>query len=280
VGSILGPQSAAMAASLRGLSRMRTGIMELDDVLDGGFVRGSTVDYLAESSGGKSMALVQGAACSALQGLLTCYATFELAPPIVMARILANLTGVPVNAILFEDGQAEESARRLVAIQQIGFGGIVVKGFTPQVSTVADVLDWVKHVERELGRPVDNLVVDYGDKVAPPKTNEREATSTYKTGLLVFEGLRVWASDGNRWCLTASQAGRSKDKRKKLDLDDVADSMHKVRVVPVVITLNKRGEEGDQILFYVAKNTLGKAGLSVGPLPTEYECARIAPVMV
>jgi hypothetical protein len=44
------------------------------------------------------------------------------------------------------------------------------------------------------------------------------------------------------WCFTASQAGRpSKDQKKKVDLEHVADSMHKVRVADLVIkgvTLN------------------------------------------
>ena len=286
VGMCLGPESGAVAASMRGLSRMKTGIMELDDAMDGGYVRGSTVVYLAETSGGKSMALVQGAVSAAQQGLNAAYATLELSIPIVLARILANITGVPVNDILFTPGCSEEATKRLASIQKAGFGSILFKAFTPQVSTVTDILEWVKTIEKTRGSQIDVLIVDYGDKVAAPKKAKDKDTSSYKTGLYVFEGFSVWSRDNNRWCLTASQANRGKKKDRsgkksnndKLETDDVADSMHKVRVVPVVITLNKRGEEGDQVYYHVAKNTFGKAGMGVGPLPTEYECARISPV--
>jgi archaellum biogenesis ATPase FlaH len=280
VGTFIGASALDAMTALRDAKRMRTGILELDDVLDGGFIIGTTIVYLGESSSGKSMALVQGATSGALQGLNVCYATFELAETIVLARIMANITGVPTNDILFEKGKAERAFTIMEEAGMAGLGTIVVKGFTPQVSTVFDVLEWVANVEKQTGKKIDVLVVDYGDKVAAPKTADGKDIGSYKTGLLVFEAMRVWADANKRWCITASQAKRGDDKRKKLDLDDVADSMHKVRVVPVVITLNARGEQREQMMFNVAKNTLGKAPVCVGPLPTEFHCARIAPVML
>ena len=276
-GTYLGPHSAALASSLRDLERMSSGIGELDEALDGGFIRSSTAVFLAESSGGKSMALVQMATAAARQGLTAAYATLELGEPIVMARLMANTTGIPTNEIMFRKGGAERAGDMLAKIQEEKHGHIALQSFIPQQSTVADILAWVGREEAKLGRIVDVLIVDYGDKVAPPKGSSKEI-SGYTSALLVYEGLRIWASNNNRWCFTASQANRQKgDKRKKLDMDDVADSMHKVRVVPLVISLNKRGEENEQVLMYVAKNTLGRAGTTVGPMPHAYECARIAP---
>ena len=54
--------------------------------------------------------------------------------------------------------------------------------------------------------------------------------------------------------------------------------MHKVPVSDLVQTLNVR-DDGEQIMFYVAKNRTGKSRQQIGPLPHEFECGRIAPVL-
>jgi KaiC/GvpD/RAD55 family RecA-like ATPase len=280
-GTTVGPASFDVILRMREVQRMRTGIMELDDILDGGYVRGTETVFLGDTGGGKSMALVQSASSAALQGFIACYATLELPVPIVLARLKANLTGVPTNDILYDDAAAERSKVRLAEIQVAGFGGIVVKEFTPKATTPDDLFRWVRDVEREIGRDVDVLVVDYADKLAVPKQAESgKEKGEYAGQLLIYEGLRVWATTNRRWVITASQASRSKDRTKKLDTSDVADSLHKVRVADLVITLNPRGEENDQMISFGAKNRLGKGRASVGPLPTEFACARVSPVII
>jgi uncharacterized Fe-S cluster-containing radical SAM superfamily enzyme len=67
------------------------------------------------------------------------------------------------------------------------------------------------------------------------------------------------------------------------EVDDVADSMHKVRVADLVLTLtppNTGEDEVTELIHYVAKHRTGKSNVQVGPLRTEFECARIAPMML
>ena len=93
--------------------------------------------------------------------------------------------------------------------------------------------------------------------------------------------LRVYAHERKIFCWTASQASRQKDRKRILDLNDVADSMHKIRVADLVITLNVRdeGSEFPQIIFKIAKHRTGKSRVEIGPMPTEYERGRICPIL-
>lgn len=276
VGTVLGAASFEEIAQLKQLERLKTGVVELDDVLSGGLQRSALGVVIGGSGDGKSMFLSHVGGISVLGGLHVAYATLELPRPIVLARLKANMTGITINDIL--DGSTLAAQKRLEAIGP-RIGRCVVQEFTAHATTVEDIKEWVAKVEDHAGRPIDLLIVDYGDKLtAKAKKGEKEA-GEYTMGRIVFEGLRVYAVERKLFCWTASQASRVKDsKNKRLDLNDVADSMHKIRVADLVVTLNLRGE-GDEMLFYVAKHRTGKSRVQVGPLPIEFECGRVAPVV-
>lgn len=277
VGTILGPASFAEVVALKDLQRLPTGVVELDSSLDGGLQVGGLGVFVGGSGDGKSMALAHVAAVNVWDGLLVAYATLELPVPIVLARCKAAMTGIPINALL--QGQID-GAQKLLQKRGKKLGGLIVQEFTPYATTIEDIKEWVDKIEQQAKRKVDLLVVDYGDKVGVKQKKGDKDSSEYTSGRIVYEGLRIYANDRKTFCWTASQASRQKDRKKRLDLNDVADSMHKIRVADLVITLNLR-EEADgesSMTFYVAKHRTGKSRHEVGPLPTEYECARLCPL--
>ena len=267
VGTVLGPESWAEVASLKDLERMKTGVVELDSVLDGGLQRGGLGVLVGGSGDGKSMGLSHIGAVNLVEGAFVGYATLELPRAEVLARIKANMTQVPIN--LLKAGEVAEAKR---ALAKLGpkLGKLVVQDFTPYATTFDDIKEWVERSEDFAGREMDLLIVDYGDKVGVKKAKDEE--SGYSQGRVVYEGMRIYAHDRKKFCWTASQGTRQKDKRKRLDLNDVADSMHKIRVADLVVTLNVK-EEGDllTILLYVAKHRTGRSRVEVGPFPTAYE---------
>jgi len=278
VGTIVGPESFGQLERLRQVQRLPTGILELDDVLAGGVMRGTESMFLGGPGDGKSMGLMQVACNAARMGFHVGIATLELPEPIQLARCKANLTGFCIDDILDapDDPQFHKALADVQAVP--GFGRIVVKEFSPLATTVEDLRDWVKDAEADWGFPMDVLVVDYADKLTV-RSGLRKDDNGYTIGRLVYESLRVFASETSRWVWTASQATRGEGgkKQKKLDLGDTSDSMHKVRVADLVISLNAR-DDGTQMVFYVAKNRLGSSRKTVGPLPVEWERARIAPL--
>lgn len=282
-GTLLGEQSFAAMERLKRFERMPLGIMEVDDALSGGFLRGTETVYIANTGGGKSQALVQNATASALRGAFVGYATLELPEEVIMARLKGNLTGVFVDDILQDPEKCRAELMRLK--NNPSYGGIIVGQFTPKVTTPGDLRDWVEAQEAEHGRRMDVLVVDYADRLGAGKAYKKrgkdgaDEDNTYASALDVYEELRIWADSTRRWVFTASQSQRSAkgDKGGKLTVNDVADSMHKVRVADYVVTLNPR-DEGATLLWHIAKNRLGKANQNIGPLPVQYECGRIGPV--
>jgi len=114
--------------------------------------------------------------------------------------------------------------------------------------------------------------VDYADKLKATR-NVNEYTAMRQ----VYEDLRVWAEREKRWLVTASQAkARTKDTKKRRDVEDAADSMHKARVCDVMLTLSVTGEDPSrEVSVFVAKNRLGRSRFTVGPMPTDFGMGRL-----
>lgn len=264
----------AEISQIKALERLPTGVLPLDVQLNEGLARGQMGVALGGSGDGKSMFLSSQASEAIRRQHHTVYASLELPRTVILARIQANLTGVPVNQILEHAGDRAEAERRMNVMSQ-HIGACFVEEFSPHATTVNDIKDWVERCEQQLGAPVGLVAVDYGDLLYDPRI---KGDNEYIAMRYVFEGLRRDIAVPNRWLWTAAQAGRpSKDMGKRLDLQHVSDSMHKVRVADLVLTLNAR-DDGAQLLYYVAKNRTGKARMQVGPEPTDFERGRIAPL--
>lgn len=273
LGSSMGAAAFDVIDSLRHLERLPLGITELDIALGGGVPRGQMPVFVGSPGGGKSMQLSHTGAYAAMSGLFVAYATLELPSPVILARLAAGITGITIDSIM----EGNEQARSKLASTPLG--PCFVKDFTPQVTTVDDIGEWVKQLEETQGRPVDVLIVDYADKLTTKAAPRDKDKGQYRAMELVYEGLRVFGATKKMWVMTASQAGRrDKDSKKKLDLEHVADSLNKVRVADLVITLNV-SDDNDEVTFFIAKNRTGKSRLSIGPLPTDFACGLIAPII-
>lgn len=250
-------------------ARLPTGIKPLDTALGGGLLRGSLGIVMGPAGRGKSIFLSHVAANTLRLRKTVLLATLELGEHIQLARIMANLTGVPTEAIL--DGTMYDDAKRKLSALKLGH--LVIKYFEPLITTVDDINIWVERYERTNGKEPPVLVVDYGDRIGATR-----AKKEYDTGLIVFEGLRSMATSRNGYMWTASQSQRlNRESSKRLDMDHVADSMHKPRIADTFITLNSH-DNGHTIEYFVGKHRLGSSRMTVGPLPTEFELGRMAPV--
>lgn len=271
-GVLLGAGAFDVIAGLRNLERLPTGVLELDYRLGGGMACGQLGFVIADSGGGKSMWLSQMAATAAQMGQFVGYVTLELPQEIILARIMAALTGELIDDITAGAPRDARAREKLAALQSLGI--CCVQQMTPSVTTVPHVLAWKALCEETMGMPMSVLVVDYGDRLGVDN-----AASTYEAGNLIFEALRVDADAKKYWSWTAAQSSGRGDKgmthdqhgRKVLDMGSVADSINKVRAADVVVTLNPETgpDGGKQTVPFVAKNRTGNARFSVGPLSTD-----------
>ncbi len=256
--------------------RLSTGILELDLGLNGGLLRKGLGFYVGSSGDGKSMALVGQVAEGLRARLHVVFATLELPKPIQLARLYANLTGIPTDNILAGGADNIESQRRMEVVEA-GLGTCSVREFEPYATTVNDIRDWVVQCGDEVGRPVDLVVIDYADKLFDPKVR---ADNSYLAMGLVYEGLRRDIAVAlDCWVWTASQAkALTKDAAKKFGGGhQAADSMNKTRVADLQIDLHAN-DTGNEMAYFVAKNRHGVGRFNVGPLPTEFARGRITPL--
>lgn len=260
-------------ASMRGIQRVPIGIDCLDEGFLGGVPNGTLTCFMAGPGGGKSMALSHASAAQSLAGRFVAYATLEVPTPYVIARILGCQSGITINEIAADERQLVAA---LGAIAVPGYVPPAVQDFAPHVTTVETLTEWVRELEDGAGRKVDTLVVDYADKLtASGKVDEK---GMYQEMRVVFEKLRVWLDANKVLGLTASQSrARDEKKAKKIDLEHVADSMHKARIVDQFVTLNFDDDTGE-MTWFIAKSRYGEGRKLIGPFPTNYAVGQVAPV--
>jgi KaiC/GvpD/RAD55 family RecA-like ATPase len=270
-GSILSGAAFDIIDSLRLMDRMPTGITELDLLLDGGYPRGLTV-FVGDSGAGKSMCLAHSAAEGIYNGMHVGMVTLELPEEVQLARIIANLTGTPINDLL--NGRQQRAKDRLKEMLP-SLGALTVRYFSPRATRVDDIFRWVEQREQKVGRRMNMLVVDYMDKLGTGTDD-----STYQAQGDIADALRDYALGKSMYALSASQAKRAggKDSKGGLDLHHVADSMGKVRVADVVIPLRK-DEENQTMDFFLGKYRLGEGRRGTGPLPQDQTCGRVVNIV-
>ena len=276
IGVRMGGDSFAIIDQLRSLVRLPSGVRDLDELISGGLPRGQLGMFVGGPGAGKSMCLSHLAASAAMNGVCVAYATLELPEAIVLARIKAAITRVPIDAIM-AGGERSDTAK--AALEATPVCPLYVRYFTPQVTTVDDMTSWLKRLDDSAGRPIDLLIVDYADKLTDPKRSKEQGA--YKTMELVYESLRILAVDRNMWSWTASQATRRSKKdsgeSRSIDLEHTADSLHKVRVADLVVTLNY-DDERNEMVFFVAKNRTGAGRKHTSPVPVDFSIGQVSPL--
>ena len=153
-------------------------------------------------------------------------------------------------------------------------GEIRVARFAPD-TPVQEITRWVEQLHELLGR-VDLLVVDYADLVGAGKVGKE--ASDYRDAKVVGNAFRDHALQHGYVTISAAQGRRSSGTSKPLDIDDVADSQHKVRLADMVIAMRMDVEDKNQVDWFVMLNRDGTDRTGTGPLPTAREIGRMFPV--
>ncbi len=273
-GTALGDDAFTAISEMRGLIRLPTGIPDLDVAFEGGLPKGQLGVAVGDTGDGKSMFLAHVGASAFMANKRVAYATLELPRPLVLARLIANISGIPINALV--NGHVGDARAKLNSIAGRD-SKLIVREFTPQATKVSEIFDWIDKVADDDGKKIDLLLVDYADKLQSDKRDEDGYTGMRR----VYEGLRIGGVQRDLWEWTASQSRRkdSKSKKKVKDINDLADSQHKARVADVVITLNVEQQDLDdellEVTFFIAKNRTGQGRRAIGPLVTDFACGRM-----
>lgn len=259
---------------------MPLGIMSLDGGLGGGLRRGNAMAFGAGPGKGKSFALAHVAAFAIAHGLCVGYVTLELTPEVVFTRIACNLVHVSLAAALDPDPLNRDPAlkvirRRMGKVAHV-LGKAMIKELPAKVSTMVDVRAWVAEAEESMGCKFDLLVIDYADKL---RSHRKEDKNLYEAMGTVFEDFRLFVQGTNKWGVTATQTTRasakSGDAGRRVEATDIADSIEKLRVLDLLVTL-RPDNDAETIVFHVGKNRHGpKDNWETAPEPYDWTFGRM-----
>jgi len=237
-----------------------TGIVGVDEVLDGGLSRGEIGAWLADSKGGKSLFLIHlaGYAARALQRNVLLI-LFEGSYYQTSARLDAWHANVAYRET--KRGHFEfETFRRLQHEYRLLRSKLVIREMTENWGySAADIRIELDDLRAESGWVPDMIVADYGDlmrsqtKAFSEEEHQRNAFADLKTMTAQDRGYAIWtASQARRpgeklkfkkGKSDDSEGGTMKFGKSVLGPKDIADSYNKVRRLDFLGSINQDAED-------------------------------------
>lgn len=273
IGLVFGSAAFEQIARLSDTERMTTGLAELDDILAGGVVVTEPFSLIIGDTGsGKSHFLTQIGAEAIKRGCFVAMASLELSAELQHARMLAAVSGVPTTDIVTK-GPKRDEAMRIGELFANSCGTFVVQDFPAHATLVSDIKEWVKLLREVKGGLPHLLLIDYLDLLVA-KNAKDEITSSYVSGKSICTELRTWARKEGFFLWTASQTQRRKDRKRSVDSNDVADSMHKTRIADLVLTIKVTVDPDTKVSYVdigVGKFRLAASGVYTGLIPTAFD---------
>ena len=226
----------------------------INEIMDGGLGSGEMGVFVAPAGIGKSMALVNMAAYSAMKGLNVIYYTLELSETYVGARFDSHYTNIPTQDLKFHQ---EEVVTALKGMK----GNLIIKYYPTKSATVNTISAHIDKCVMQGIKP-DIILLDYADLLRD--TGVKGAVRNDIMLGNIYEDLRGLAGTYQVPMWTASQANRSALEQDVIEADKIAESYSKVMVADCVISLSRK--TADKISgtgrWHIIKNRFGPDGLT------------------
>jgi replicative DNA helicase len=209
---------------------------------------------LAESGGGKSIALCHFAASWLRQGKNVLYFTLELAEEKVSERIDANLFNLEINKIV--DLGKENFLSKVDTIAAKTHGRLFVKEYPPSAAHAGHFRGHIEELKTKKNFIPDVIVVDYLGICASSRLKMGGSVNSYAYLKSVSEELRGLAIEFKCPLVTAQQVTRGAYNTSDFDLDSISDSMGIVHTADLILALIKSEEldELGQLMIKQLKN--------------------------
>ena len=215
-----------------------TGISGLDRLIGGGFQRGRVAVFASETSGGKSIALIQTATRALLDGKKPMVFSLEMSATDVISRMVANVSGHPVIP-----ASAKPSK---MAVQKWGEAIGRIKDSNAivfdQIAGVDEIESACRNEHRAGG--LDVVVVDYLQLCQSPEGSKAETREQQVSE--VVRRLKLLALNLNVCVLTASQLNDKGELRESRSIGHHADYVlhidHSDDEATIRLMKNRNGE--------------------------------------
>lgn len=194
--------------------RFHTGIAGLDELLNGGFERGTLAVFASETSGGKSIALLQTALHGAINAKAGVIFSLEMSALQVICRLVASQSGWRCVSA-YENPNKQHLAGMQNGIAEISALPITIHD---QVSDI-DTIESICRQQKRTG--LDWIVVDYIQLCSPSDDSKSETREQQVSE--VVRRLKLMALHLNVCVLTASQLNDKGELRESRGIGHHAD---------------------------------------------------------
>ena len=225
---------------------------EINEGTQGGLGSGDFGLIFGNPGGGKSWALVALGGHAVENGYNVFHYTLELSEDYVGRRYDAYFTKIPVNKILENRSQVEETIPNLP-------GQLIIKEFPTGRATINTIENHIKKVI-SLGVTPDLIIIDYVDLLSSKRKStdrkfEIDDIYTSTKGLARELKLPIWS---------VSQVNRAGAKDDVIEGDKAAGSYDKIMITDFALSLSRKKDDkvNGTGRFHVMKNRYGMDGIT------------------
>jgi len=234
-------QCAALLAELEKTEkpeRFSTNIRGLDIKLNGGFERGTLAVFASETSGGKSIALLQTALCGAANAKNGIIFSLEMSVVQVLSRLVACQSGWRCVSA-FEKPSVQQSNGMIAGVAAISHLPIIVVDHLSDIESIENLCRQTKRTG------LDWIVVDYV-QLCSPSVDSKSETREQQVNEVVRR-LKLLALQLNICVLTASQLNKEGELRESKAIGHHADYVLNIDHanapdVEIILQKNRNGE--------------------------------------
>ncbi len=256
--------------ALNSQSRLRTGVPDLDLLLDGGPPPASVMVWGGDAKDGKSAAMLQQCAAAVLEGKRCLFIAIEMGATLSMSRFLASLLGLSIRDIQTASQSAQNRLAGFLATKKLD--NLMMRQLSPGC-TPSDVKALVEEAIKQFGK-IDCIFLDYADRMSGGKRGE----SDYEAMKIVYNFLDRMAIDLGCWVVTASQLQRQDKAKGPPGVGSLADSHWKIRIAHLVVNIFKCDPDKPIMRgLHVAAYRHGSGGDTLDGIVTDFGHMRLAP---
>jgi len=217
---------------------LKTNIAPVDAVLSGGFHKGELAFLIAPPGAGKSTFLLNLMYSFLIQEKVTLFLSNELRTDSILSRLYRRILKMPRPEFVVENLKDIEKNLGTYFRYIKGMGAI---HYVPVTTWgLGEIKAWVTAWEKQLGRPVDALIIDYMDRLKKPWGEDNRL----KMRALVDE-LRDYAVEKDLLIASATQSNRAGLTAQLVTAEHVGESFAKVESADVVLSLSQSPQDRD-----------------------------------
>lgn len=233
-----------------------TGIVGVDNLLNGGLGRGELGIVLAPTGTGKTTLLTKFANTAYNLGYNVVQIFFEDNPGNIKRKHYTIWTEISPNE---QPNYKEEVQQKVKEIQANSKGFLKLLKLSSDNVTISEIKNKIRKMNSE-GEKVDVLVIDYVDCISPERSNFGEE---WKGEGSIMRSLESMTSEFEIAVWTATQGNRESISSEVVNSDQMGGSIKKAQIAHVILSIGKTLEQKENNLatLTLLKSRIGRDGV-------------------